>query len=122
MKNKKSEIIQELLVKWVSNLSLKYDNYFQVIDNNMVSDEEMYIYIDRWKKNDCDDVYGNPMSVEDYKIYLKDFKKYCDEFIERLQNELPNNLGFTESYSEIVDENYGDEVFYECCELCFKIQ
>ena len=117
----KVKVIQDLLVKLVSKMALKYDDYFQVTDNNMVSDEEMYIYIDRWYESDCEDVYGNPMSVEAYKNYLKDFKKYCDEFIERLEDELPLNIVLTESYSEIVDGDYGDDIFYDSCELCFKL-
>lgn len=117
----KSEVIQELLVKLVSKMALKYDNYFQVIDSNMISDEEMYIYIDRWHESDCEDVYGNPISIEAYKDYLKDFKKYCDEFTERLEIELPSNIVLTKSYSEIIDDDYSDDIFYESCELCFKL-
>lgn len=119
---RKSDIIQELLFKWIKSLALKYDNYFQVIDNNMISDDEMYIYIDRWKESDCDDVYGNPISIGAYKNYLKEFKKQCDEFIEVIHKELPPYLVFSNSYYEITDEDYGEEVFYECCELHFRIE
>lgn len=115
------KVIQDLLVKLVSKMALKYDDYFQVTDNSIVSDEEMYIYVDRWYESDCEDVYGNPISVEAYKNYLKDFKKYCDEFIERLECELPLNIVLSKSYSEIVDDDYGDDVFYDSCELCFKL-
>lgn len=118
----KSTIIQDLLWKYIKSLALKYDDYFQIIDNNMLSDEEMYVYIDRWNKSDCDDVYGNPISDEAYKNYLKDYKKKCDEFIEMLQKELHCNLVFSNSYCEITDEDYGDEVFYESCELHFRIE
>ena len=54
-------------------------------------------------------------------IGIHNFKKYCDEFIERLEDELSLNIVLTKNYSEIVDSDYGDDVFYESCELCFKL-
>ena len=115
----KSEIIQGLLFEYVKSIGLKYDNYFKIIDDNIVSDDEMYIFIDVWDRDECDDVYGNPISDEGYKQVLRDFKKYCDEFIDRL--EFPKNLLFSPCYFEKTDEDLGDEVFYKTCELHCRI-
>ena len=96
-----------------------------VRDSNMLSDDEMYIYIDVWGFED-----GEFNSSEAYEEYLLDYKRECDSFIERLKKELPKNIGFSEMYtnmSEYIDDdnNYhslsDENKYYECCELHFKI-
>jgi len=123
MEKIKSEIIQELLFKYVQKLSYGYDN-IQVNDSNMINDNEMYIYVDVYDKyNYCGCVYECNCSenIDKYKEYLCDYKKDCDEFIKELRRELPKYLGFSEMYIEMSDEDMGDDIYYESCELHFKI-
>lgn len=111
--NIKSKIIQDFLFKSIKDLSKQYRDFLKV-DCDMVNDEEMYIFIDSIHNVD---------SFYDYNLFLiclDDFKKVCEEFINRISKELPmEHLGFSVNwYGEYKGDN-GKQ--YKTCELQFKI-
>lgn len=113
--NIKSEIIQELLFKYVQELSKKYKKYLKVNDGSIKENDcEMSIYLDTIYR--IEDFHDKNM----YGLYLKDYELKCKEFIMELDKKLPlNHLTFTEFFH---DEDELDGEYYFCCELQFKIK